>query len=125
MDSALPGQPARPFAKGLPQSWIEAQWELQREILPRMRAFGTATAIFIFRQRKPCAKLTPDTCTCMSDRLAGMKPVLPVRVPVSTGTDPVPDPQPDLCAGSLCLPVDPAQILCLRTILPALAVPCI
>lgn len=46
MDSALPGQPARPFAKGLPQSWIEAQWELQREILPRMRAFGTATAIF-------------------------------------------------------------------------------
>ena len=46
MDSALPGQPVRPFAKGLPQSWIEAQWELQREILPRMRAFGTATAIF-------------------------------------------------------------------------------
>eukprot|EP01045_Picozoa_sp_COSAG04_P032832 COSAG04_NODE_6568_length_1303_cov_1.129568_2_plen_74_part_00 len=67
MDSALPGQPARPFAKGLPQSWIEAQWELQREILPRMRAFGAARPSTFsdsdtFRQRKPCAKLAPDTC---------------------------------------------------------------
>ena len=38
MDVATPGQPARPFAKGLPQSWIDAQWELQREILPKMRS---------------------------------------------------------------------------------------
>ena len=41
MDEAgLPGQAARPWAKGLPQSWIDGQWRLQQEILPKMRAFG-------------------------------------------------------------------------------------
>ena len=59
MDSALPGQPARPFAKGLPQSWIEAQWELQREILPRMRAFGAARP---WRQFPTLPSALPDTC---------------------------------------------------------------
>ena len=38
MDVATPGQPARPYATGLPQAWIDAQWELQREILPKMRS---------------------------------------------------------------------------------------
>ena len=57
MDSALPGQPARPFAKGLPQSWIEAQWELQREILPRMRAFGAARpSTFNFSTANRCQR---------------------------------------------------------------------
>ena len=61
MDSALPGQPARPFAKGLPQSWIEAQWELQREILPRMRAFGAARPSTFFGS-EPLPSALPDTC---------------------------------------------------------------
>ena len=55
MDTALPGQPARPFAKGLPQTWIDAQWDLQREILPRMRAFGMKPVLPGFQGNVPNA----------------------------------------------------------------------
>ena len=53
MDVATPGQPARPWAKGLPQAWIDAQWELQRQILPKMRAFGMKPVLPGFQGNVP------------------------------------------------------------------------
>jgi alpha-N-acetylglucosaminidase len=53
MDVATPGQPARAFAKGLPQAWIDAQWELQRQILPKLRAFGMKPVLPGFQGNVP------------------------------------------------------------------------
>jgi hypothetical protein len=49
MDWELPGQRAQPWATGLPQSFIDAQWELSRQILPRMRAFGMTPVLPAFQ----------------------------------------------------------------------------
>ena len=51
----LPGLPALPYAKGLPQSWIDGQWKLQREILARMRAFGMKPVLPGFQGNVPLA----------------------------------------------------------------------
>lgn len=53
MDVATPGQPARPWARGLPQAWIDEQWKLQRQILPRMRAFGMKPVLPGFQGNVP------------------------------------------------------------------------
>ena len=56
MDAALPGQPARPFAAGLPQHWIDGQWALQKDtILPAMRAFGMKPVLPGFQGNCPNA----------------------------------------------------------------------
>ena len=51
----LPGLPPLSYAVGLPQSWIDGQWELQRQILPLMRAFGMKPVLPGFQGNVPIA----------------------------------------------------------------------
>ena len=75
---ATPGQPASlPWATGLPQTWIDAQWVLQRRILARMREFGMKPVLPAFQGNVPlalvsevnsCSRLPPRrvfVCVCV------------------------------------------------------------
>eukprot|EP01061_Rhynchopus_euleeides_P033960 TRINITY_DN5757_c0_g3_i1.p1 TRINITY_DN5757_c0_g3~~TRINITY_DN5757_c0_g3_i1.p1 ORF type:complete len:789 (+),score=233.10 TRINITY_DN5757_c0_g3_i1:42-2408(+) len=49
------GQGLRGWGGPLPQSWIDGQWELQRQILPKMRAFGMRPVLPAFQGNVPVA----------------------------------------------------------------------
>lgn len=48
-----PGQSALPWATGLPQSWIDGQWALQRQILTRSRSLGMKAVLPGFQGNVP------------------------------------------------------------------------
>ena len=74
MDVATPGQKARFFAKGLPQSWIDGQWQLQRGILKQVYCLPCAVqllccccaAAVVCPALRPYAPLSPllPACPC-------------------------------------------------------------
>lgn len=53
-----PGQTALPWATGLPQSWIDQQWVLQRQILARSRSLGMKPILPGFQGNVPLAMHT-------------------------------------------------------------------
>ena len=71
MDVATPGQKARFFAKGLPQSWIDGQWQLQRGILKQVYCLHVLC----------CCCAAAVVCPALRP-YAPLSPLLPVLPPV-------------------------------------------